>query len=196
MTEALGASVLGLVLGARHALEPDHLAAVGTLMSAERAGVRVGALWGVGHTAALLAVGLVLGALRAELPAGWSRGFELGVAAMLLGLGGRALWRALRGEAIASGHTHASRPLLVGLVHGLAGSGALTALAVASTPALGAQLAFMILFGVGSVVGMAAVAGTLGLPLGRLPDRGRRWLGAAAGACSIGVGVELAIRIY
>src|SRR5256885_4476127 len=64
--------------------------------------------------------------------------------------------------------TMARRPLLIGAVHGLAGSGALTALVLATLPTTGARLAYMALFGLGSTLGMAALSGLLGWPLGRL----------------------------
>jgi hypothetical protein len=64
--------------------------------------------------------------------------------------------------------TLARRPLLIGAIHGLAGSGALTALVLATLPSTAARLAYMALFGLGSAVGMAALSGLLGWPLARL----------------------------
>src|SRR5438874_6601892 len=75
-------STLGAVLGMRHALEPDHLAAVSTLVADERKSTRallLGVCWGVGHTIALVAVGVVLIVLRAQLSARLTDLFELGV---------------------------------------------------------------------------------------------------------------------
>jgi hypothetical protein len=63
--------------------------------------------------------------------------------------------------------TLASRPLLIGAVHGLAGSGALTALVLATLPTTASQLSYMALFGLGSTFGMAALSGLLGWPLAR-----------------------------
>src|SRR5581483_11088420 len=86
--------LLGLLLGMRHALEPDHLAAVSMLVARRRnaaAGLAVGALWGAGHTLALFAVGCVLAVIDRRLPARAAAGFELLVAAMLVALGTRAL---------------------------------------------------------------------------------------------------------
>ena len=140
-------SGLGSLLGMRHALEPDHLAAVSTLVSGERSSYKaafLGACWGLGHTLALVAVGAVVVLLRAELPVRVSNLFEFGVAIMLVGLGVRAIYLAARqgpagptrahhhGRTVhvhsgATGHIHigawtlARRPLLVGAVHGLAG---------------------------------------------------------------------------
>ncbi|PYQ82707.1 MAG: hypothetical protein DMG01_00415 [Acidobacteria bacterium] len=91
--ELVTSSSLGSLLGMRHALEPDHLAAVSTLVAAqgdERSGYKaalLGVCWGLGHTVSLLAVGAALVVLRAEMPAYASDLFELFVALMLVGLG-------------------------------------------------------------------------------------------------------------
>src|SRR5438132_11917454 len=91
--ELVTSSGLGSLLGMRHALEPDHLAAVSTLVTGERSSAKaalLGVCWGVGHTLALLVVGSVLVILRAEMPAAAADLFELAVALMLTGLGLRA----------------------------------------------------------------------------------------------------------
>src|SRR5438270_6969178 len=100
--EVLTGSALGALLGMRHALEPDHLTAVSTLMTSspgERSRVRaamLGASWGIGHTLSLVAVGAVLVVLRTEMPAYVADVFELLVAVMLVALGIRAIALALR----------------------------------------------------------------------------------------------------
>lgn len=208
---------LGLLLGMRHALEPDHLAAVSTLVARNRdprAGVLVGALWGVGHSLSLLVVGVVLHVMQAELPATLGALFEACVAVMLIGLGGRSLLRSLslgpRGPRLSHSHggtehvhegqhdhvhfggfTLARQPLLVGLLHGLAGSGALTALAFSNIGTANGRLAFVSLFGLGSVLGMAALTGLVGLPIARLSqsERASRSLFAVTGALSLAVGL-------
>jgi High-affinity nickel-transport protein len=192
--EIIASSGFGSLLGMRHALEPDHLAAVSTLVSREQNGYKaawLGACWGLGHTLALLGAGVALVVLRAEMPARLTDAFEIGVALMLVALGVRAIAQAARlgpgGPARLhqqrfvmhqhSGmpaHVHigtwtfARRPLIVGAVHGLAGSGALTALVLATLPTTAARVTYMVLFGVGSTVGMAALSGLLGWPLARL----------------------------
>jgi len=116
--------------------------------------------------------------------------FECLVALMLVGLGVRAIAQAARSgahgphhahrhghlvhtHAGSNGHVHigawtlARRPLLVGAVHGLAGSGALTALVLATLPTTTARVTYMALFGLGSTLGMAALSGMLGWPLAR-----------------------------
>jgi hypothetical protein len=156
---------LGLVLGARHAFEPDHLAAVSTLVATEKRAALLGALWGAGHTATLLAVGGALLLFRATMPERISHGFEAAVALMLLYLGTRSIVWALRPQHFHSRSTR--RPFFVGMAHGLAGSGALTALALAAMPSAASALVYLLLFGLGSVLAMATASGLLGWPLAR-----------------------------
>src|SRR5262250_251786 len=99
LVDLVTSSSLGSLLGMRHALEPDHLAAVSTLVTTERTGYKaalLGICWGLGHTLSLVAVGTALVILRAEMPAWASDAFELCVALMLIGLGLRAIYLAAR----------------------------------------------------------------------------------------------------
>lgn len=90
---------VGLALGLKHATEVDHIVAVSTIVSEHRSLLRsmfVGALWGLGHTASLIAVGVVALTFRLAIPE-WVTGWlEFGVAIMIIGLGASALVRALR----------------------------------------------------------------------------------------------------
>jgi hypothetical protein len=219
--DLLASSSLGSLLGMRHALEPDHLAAVTTLVSEERSSYKaalLGACWGLGHTFALVVVGAVLVALRAEMPAHVADLFEFFVALMLIALGVRAIYQSRRqGRQGRSGPVHAHRhggvvhvhgasaphvhigtwtlarrPLIVGAIHGLAGSGALTALVLATLPTTAAQLTYVGLFGLGSTLGMAALSGLLGWPLARLGANQRlaRSVSLVVGCASTLLGVS------
>lgn len=179
----------------RHALEPDHLAALSTLATEQRSSARtsfgLGALWGLGHTLALLLVGGTLAALGATMPTRVEHGLELVVSLMIIALGVRAVLKAIREGRTGQVHRHshggqahthaapidhihlsrstlATRPLLIGVMHGLAGSGALTALVLAELPTMGARLAYIALFGSGSVLGMALLTGIAGVQVGKL----------------------------
>ena len=193
LLDLAASSSLGSLLGMRHALEPDHLAAVTTLVTGERSGYKaafLGVCWGLGHTISLIVAGSVLVILRAEMPVRAADAFELCVALMLIGLGVRAIYLAARQGPAGPAHVHhhghtthvhegapahihfgawtlARRPLLVGAVHGLAGSGALTALVLTTLPTTAARLTYMVVFGLGSTLGMAALSGLLGWPLAR-----------------------------
>ncbi len=182
----VASAALGALLGIQHVFEPDHLAAVATLMTGERTSAKaawLGACWGAGHTLALLAAGTAIVLLRTEIPAQATTAFELGVVMMLVGFGARAIYQAAGDAVPRRTHSHApaltsggtefdrwtlARPLLVGAVHGLAGSGALTALVVSSLPTTAARLGYLALFGVGSTLGMVALSGLLGWQIARM----------------------------
>lgn len=223
LIEIAASSGLGSLIGLRHAFEPDHLAAVTTLVARDRSGRRaaiVGAWWGLGHTLALFVTGAALIVARAEMPDVAADAFEFCVALMLVGLGARSLRHAaLQGpggplhvhrhgaiihtHAGSPAHVHigrwtlARRPLLVGVVHGLAGSGALTALVLATLPTTAARLSYVALFGIGSTVGMAALSGLLGWPLARLGAHHvvARGISAVVGCTSIAIGIAWAVPI-
>jgi hypothetical protein len=167
-------------------------------------------------------VGVILLSAGAQLPVRVAAGFECAVSAMLILLGTRAIVRARRpapepvvlepvrphwhgrlahvhSEATAHLHTarrtRSWRPLLVGLVHGLAGSGALTALVFAELPSAALRIAYITLFGLGSVAGMAIASGLAGASLhavARQPGT-RRTLSLVTGTVSIVAGVLWAI---
>lgn len=205
----------GTLLGMRHALEPDHLAAVSTLLTGERTSAQaawLGAYWGLGHTLTLLIAGAGMILLRADMPSVASRAFELGVVLLLIGFGLRAILASARPRSPAPTHVHttpadgmrgrfgwklARRPLLVGAMHGLAGSGALTALVITLLPSMAARLGYLALFGAGSIVGMAVLSGLLGWPLARLWHH--RWLGRSlsllVGCVSTALGLSWAYPI-
>ena len=176
--------------------------------------------WGTGHTLALLAVGAVLVVARRAMPEGLTDHFELAVGLMLVGMGVQALRRAWREgrsgparthdhagivhtHATSGDHLHiggltlAARPLAIGLVHGLAGSGALTALAVASLPGWPQQLTFILVFGIGSTLGMALVTGLAGWPLARVMQSPRALpaLSGATGLLAVVVGVSWSLPL-
>jgi high-affinity nickel-transport protein len=219
--ELMASSGLGSLLGMRHALEPDHLAAVSTLVTGERSSRKaafLGICWGLGHTISLIAVGTVLVLFRARMPARVSDAFEFSVALMLVGLGLRAIYLASRQGPAGPVHLHhhgsrvhvhqgtpahihigtwtlARRPLVVGAIHGLAGSGALTALVLTTLPSTAARLTYMAVFGLGSTLGMAALSGLLGWPLARAGAHSARAVSLAVGVVSTGLGIFYGSRI-
>ncbi len=210
----------GFVLGLRHAFDVDHLAAVSTIVSQRRsvwASGLVGVLWGLGHTAALLVASVVVIGLHARIPPRVCSALEFGVALMLVGLGLnllRALWsggtvhrhvHSHGGRAHAHVHVHGAdepdahhharvsrRPFVVGLVHGLAGSGAVMLAVLATIPSPGLALMYVAVFGIGSIAGMVAMSTLFGVPLALVGGRFARAelalrLGAALGSLAVGL---------
>lgn len=175
--------LLGLALGVRHAVEPDHLAAITTLVGGRGplAAARTGAAWGVGHASALILLGGALVALGVRMPARLALVLDLAVAAMLLVLAAISI-RAARGGATgahAHGHEHAHQPVrgglrstLVGFVHGASGTAALTVVCATTMPTRGAALCFLVVFGLGSLVSMSVMSGVLAAPMAAVARRG------------------------
>lgn len=218
--------ILGLVFGLKHALEADHLAAVSIIVSERRSvwsASLVGAVWGLGHTVSLLAAGMAVILLHVEISDRVAMALELGVALMLIGLGANALRTLRRGgrvhmHAHAHGrrlhvhpHVHAAaetaphshhrigvRPLLVGMVHGLAGSAALMLLVLSTIPSPAVGFAYIGVFGVGSIGGMLGVSTLMSLPVHFTAGRFARVDTAVrvlAAVFSLGFGLSMAYRI-
>lgn len=185
MTFGLTASLgLGFVLGVRHALDPDHVVAIGTLVARHgrpQDGFRAGALWGLGHSVTVLVVGLAISLLGLRVTGTMERAVDLLVALMLVALGLAALRapRAPRGaesdeEERPHDHAHAHhqagvapsrwRPILIGTIHGLAGSAAVSLLAMTTLPTRSSAMAYLALFGVGTTLAMALATALLTLP--------------------------------
>ncbi len=190
---------LGFLLGMTHATDADHVAAMSTVV-AERRRLRsaawAGTLWGLGHTAMVVLVGGVIVLFHLAVPPRVALALELGVAAMLVALGARALFGAAPS---AAPHRHGPlRSLGIGLVHGLAGSAgvALAVLTDIESPEVG--VAYLGLFGVGTVAGMAIVTVVLAVPFLVASARFRGLagrLGRVAGCASLLLGLALAYRI-
>lgn len=216
------------VLGVRHALDPDHLVAVSTLVAEERRlwpAARLGLWWGAGHLVPIAAVGLPLVALRVRLPEAWEHTVDLGVGVLLVALGLRTLWVLRRervhfhvhehdGRAHPHFHTHLGGPdhvhahtservrgrisFLVGVVHGLAGSGAAAVVAMTAATSLAAGVAYLLAFGVGTWAGMFLTSLCIAAPTLAAVSRWERLyqiVRASAGLASVAVGVGMWLEI-
>lgn len=186
--------VVGFLLGIRHALDPDHVASVATISTSTRTlmdGLKQGATWGVGHTLTLLLFGGSALLLGFSVPEDLALVLELAVGVMLVLLGMDVVRRIVNERIHAHRHDHADgashlhvhshalsdrhehshsafiplRTLYVGLMHGLAGSAALLLLTVAAAPSLSAGIIYILVFGVGSILGMAMLSVLIALPL-------------------------------
>lgn len=217
---------LGFLLGALHALDADHVAAVSTILSDRpelRASGLVGVSWGFGHTAVLLLVGLAVIALKITIPDAVAQAFEVGVGLMLVTLGGsvaatllRDRWHLhahkhdgethlhLHSHRLDSHHAHrhwlqvSLKPFVVGMVHGLAGSAALVLVVLSTVRTLWEGMAYILVFGLGSIVGMMLLGVLITLPLVFSASFGRRAQVAVkvlASLGSIGLGLAMLVRL-
>ena len=197
MPPLLPVLILGVVLGMRHATDADHVVAVTTIVTRRKSvadALRVGALWGAGHTVTIVLVGGAIILLGVVIPPRLGLAMEFAVALMLVGLGGYNLI----GGRGSPGQLSALRPMLVGVVHGLAGSAAIGLLVLATIPDPGWALGYLLLFGLGTIGGMMAVTAAVAAPMTLTARRFRRLehsLRLAAGALSVAVGIALAAHV-
>ena len=230
----------GLVFGLKHATEVDHVVAVSTIVSEHRNVWRsalVGGLWGLGHTASLIIVGVLVLVFRVAIPQRVANWLEFGVALMIIALGVLAITRVLRkradihlhrhihdgqshvhvhfhehgtehasavsSDASSLRHSHAIarigfKPLLVGAMHGLAGSAALALLVLTQIQSILLGLLYLGLFGLGSTAGMLLMSSLIGLPFalsGRRLTSINYGLQTAAGTLSIAFGLWYAYAV-
>ncbi|MGZ5311251.1 MAG: HoxN/HupN/NixA family nickel/cobalt transporter [Solirubrobacterales bacterium] len=185
---------IALVLGLRHASDPDHLVAVTSLVAADDCGhrdaARLGTWWGLGHAAMLLLIGLPLIFLKSELPAWLESGAEKAVGVVILALAARVIWKWIRGDYRSDrhrhgpeAHRHLHRPephrhrrvrtpaqaFGIGVLHGLAGTGAVVVLLIAAMPTQLEAGAALAVFAPMSVVSMAACTAAWSWLLTRKP---------------------------
>jgi hypothetical protein len=213
-TEFLTILGLGLVLGLRHALDTDHLAAVSTILAQRpslRASGMVGFSWGLGHTVVLFLAGAMVLVLRVSIPEPVAVAAELGVGIMLVFLGGmlairliRERWHVhahdhdgaqhmhLHSHALVEDHGHGHwwrdsiRPFCIGMAHGLAGSAALLLIVLSSAPSVSEGLTYIAVFGLGSIIGMVLVGMVVSLPVLWSLNLGRPVFLALQGVASLG----------
>lgn len=210
----VSALAVGFLLGLRHALDADHVAAVSTFVTRHRgpyAWCVIGGFWGIGHTAALLLAALATSLVGLRIPHGVDTALETLVALLVVGLGANVLRQTLRsvrvhrhehahdgrshrhlhvhvGSTVSHTHGHAigggARPLLMGALHGLSGSAALLLLVLATIPSPLAALLYVAVFGVGSMVGMVVVSAVIGIPF--VTGRSSEW---------VRIGLQLAVGV-
>jgi len=217
--------VFGLLLGMGHALDADHVVAVSTIVSESRSLLRsllIGVVWGIGHTATLLIVGLFALFFGLNPPPWVAISAEFLVGLILIILGIQILWRYnkkrthahyhdhgdgihihFHAHEVTEGHTHehhgphTRKPLFVGVVHGLAGSGAVMLLVLGTIQDPLAGALYIITFGLGSILGMLAVSALIGLPFLLTAGRFQGLHAGArvvAGLVSIAVGCSISLE--
>ncbi len=194
-----GLLLLGFLVGMRHALEADHVAAVATLASQSGSmqdALRQGAFWGLGHTITLFLFGSIVLLVDGIIPQHFADSLEFAVGLMLLVLGIDVLRRLYKDrvhfhahrhdteQAHFHAHSHAGEPqhetsthqhqhlkglpkraLLIGLMHGMAGSAALIVLTLKTVDSAWTGMLYMALFGIGSILGMAVLSVAISVPM-------------------------------
>jgi high-affinity nickel permease len=199
---------VAVLLGLRHATDPDHLVAVTTLIASgrERAARRAGELglaWGLGHAATLFAFGLPVILLGNLLPAWVRHAAETAIGFVIVYLAVRLLARWRRGELRFHAHprAHAARTrrgaFAIGLVHGMGGSAGVGVLVLASARSAGLAVISLVLLAIFTAVSMSVMSSGFGRMLASRPARGS--LGAVApamGAASLLFGVWYATAAW
>lgn len=162
-------AVIAVLLGLRHATDPDHLTAVTTLVAGDapdpRSARRLGLVWGAGHATSLFLFGVPIVLYRAYLPAALQHAAEFAVGLLIAGLAIRLLVRR---------HRHDRRPARtpagaygIGLLHGMGGSAGVGVLLLADIPDRAEALAALALFAAFTAVSMAIASTTFGYALSR-----------------------------
>jgi hypothetical protein len=199
---------VAVLLGLRHASDPDHLAAVTTLVAGgrERAASRAGELglaWGLGHAATLFAFGLPIILFNSFLPQAVQHGAESAIGFIIVYLALRLLLRWRRGELRFHPHPHAhgartrTGAFAIGLMHGMGGSAGVGVLVLASVPTTGLAVTSLALLAVFTAISMSILSSGFGLMLASRPARAA--FGAVApalGATSLAFGIWYATAAW
>lgn len=217
---------LGLLLGMRHSTDADHVVAISTIVSRQRGiwnAALIGSMWGLGHTVTIFAVGALIILAGITIPPRIGLAMEFSVALMLILLGclnltgvtARLMQRlspaARHGDAEAGATTEAAhgpirrlgifqlaRPLAIGLVHGLAGSAAVALLVLSTIHNPVWATAYLLIFGLGTVLGMMIMTSALAVPLtyaGGRSTRLSRYFGITSGLISVCFGLFLVYQL-
>lgn len=183
---------LGFILGIKHAIEPDHVIAVSTIASQSKKLFRsslAGVFWGIGHTATLFLIGIILIAMKGEIPEKWAMSLEFLVGIMLVYLGvttilsfknihlhqheyNSELHKHVHSHDHSGSHLHNHqhkkvsyvKSMMIGFVHGLAGSGAMVLLTMSTVKTAWEGAIYILIFGVGTVAGMLIFTTIIGIP--------------------------------
>lgn len=208
--------LLGFLIGMRHALEADHVAAVATLTTRTatvKQAVKLGSIWGIGHTLTLFLFGSIVLLTDLFIPETMAKWLEFGVGVMLVLLGLGVLRRLIKERVHYHAHQHQNqqtkqeqrhfhahshinktnkkikqtshehqhhdslsyRALFIGVLHGMAGSAALILLTLETINSPLQGILYIILFGIGSVAGMAVLSYIISIPL-RASATGMTWM--------------------
>ena len=212
--------VIGFLLGMRHALDPDHVIAVTTIVSSQRSigkATLIGAMWGLGHTFTIFLVGAAIILFGVAIPPRLGLAMEMAVGIMLILLGllnlsgilqqlqskftpraERQVAQDLAAVPARLGRYNTLRPLAVGIVHGLAGSAAVALLVMTTIRQPWWAIVYLLLFGVGTIAGMMLITTAISAPFVQTARRFAAWnqrLSTAAGLLSLAFGFFVAYQV-
>ncbi|MCR2821575.1 sulfite exporter TauE/SafE family protein [Lederbergia panacisoli] len=167
---------IGFVLGVKHAIEPDHVIAVSTIASRSKKlwqATLAGVFWGIGHTATLFIIGIILILIKNDISDKWAMSLEFLVGIMLVYLGiasilsykkGAHVHRSFNKEESARNSLSYYKSLFIGLVHGLAGSAAMILLTMSTVGNVWQGALYILIFGLGTILGMLLFTTIIGIP--------------------------------
>ena len=213
---------VGLLLGMRHSTDPDHVVAVSTIVSKQRsirqAGL-IGSIWGLGHTLTIFAVGSMIILFGVVIPPRLGLSMEFSVALMLILLGVLNLTGIMQrmtsyltrnGKPLDKAETlidrsvgrfgvyQCVRPLVIGIVHGLAGSAAVALLVLSTIHSPAWATVYLLIFGAGTMVGMMCMTAVMAVPLAYAGNRFgslSRVFSVASGVVSVCFGFFLVYQL-
>lgn len=172
--EATFPLLFAAVVGFSHAFEADHLVAVSSIVTKRdkiMLAIKDGIFWGLGHTSTIFLIGLLMIVGKVTIFNGYFGYFEAIVGLMLVLLGINRLYNYFKAN---RNHHELSDPndkhhlaYGVGLVHGLAGSGAMILLVMTEIQDSFNSMLYLLIFGIGSIVGMLVAAGIFSLPFSK-----------------------------
>ncbi len=210
---------LGFLMGVKHAFDADHIAAVSTLAydKSLKNSSLLGLFWGFGHAISLALVGLIILLLKISIPEKISLSFEFIVGIMLVILGLNVLITINRNKIhfhkhkhgnlehihfhshkIMKKHCHEHKSFFIGVIHGLAGSAALTLLVLTTINLIWIGLIYILIFGIGSMLGMMLISGLISLPfklISKKFEKTQKFLSISAGLLSIFLGFTIIYKI-
>ena len=214
----------GFLSGVKHAFDADHVAAVSTIISKHKSIKKsslLGMFWGFGHTISLFCVGLIILLLKITIPEKIALSFEFIVGIMLVILGLNVLLTINKNKIHFHRHKHGKeehihfhshkltkhhdhkhklfhQSLFIGLIHGLAGSAVLTLLVLTTIKSVWLGLIYILIFGIGSIIGMILTSSVISLPFTLIPNnlqRTQKFLRISAGLISMIIGLTIMYNI-
>ncbi len=226
MIELLPILLLGFIFGFRHALEPDHIVAMVNILTKTKSFKKAlshGTAWGIGHTLTLLVVGTAILFFSLSIPRDVTLLFEAIVGLMIIVLGASVLFEIWKGKIHIHMHAHddikhahfhthenaknhihqhdnsaLSRPLIIGTIHGLAGSAALMLLVLSTIKSAFTGILYILVFGAGTVLSMAIISCIVSFPFiftGKVYKNLHVWLNIGSGLGSILFGLLYIARL-